>query len=200
MKELDYNTSREQLILPEYGRSIHKMVQHVCNIADRDERNKAAKSLIAIMGNLNPHLRDVNDFKHKLWDHLYIISDFKIDIDSPYPIPLREVINEKPRRVPYRTERIRFKHYGKNIEMMVKKITGMDEGEEKQAYIGMIANLMKKFYLTWNKEAVHDEVIYKDLREISKGEINIGAEVKLSETRDLLFKNKKRNKITKKKY
>jgi len=176
------------------------MVQHVVDLPDKEERNKAAKSLIAIMGNLNPHLRDVNDFKHKLWDHLYIISDFKIDIDSPYPIPLREVINEKPRRVLYRTDHIRYKHYGNNIELMVMTVAKMEESAEKQAYIEMIANLMKKFYLTWNKEAVNDDQIFKDLSTISKGAINIGPEMKLSETRDILFKNKKKNKITKKKF
>jgi hypothetical protein len=200
MNNFDYNTGREHLVLPEYGRSIHRMVQHVVNLPDKEERNRAAKSLIAIMGNLNPHLRDVNDFKHKLWDHLYIISDFKIDIDSPYPVPLREVINEKPGRVPYRTDNIRYKHYGNNIEMMVMTVAKMEDGPEKQAYTEMIANLMKKFYLTWNKEAVNDDQIFKDLSAISNGAINIGPEVKLSETRDILFKNKKKNKITKKKY
>ena len=121
-------------------------------------------------------------------------------IDSPYPIPLREVINEKPRRVLYRTDHIRYKHYGNNIELMVMTVAKMEESAEKQAYIEMIANLMKKFYLTWNKEAVNDDQIFKDLSTISKGAINIGPEMKLSETRDILFKNKKKNKITKKKF
>jgi hypothetical protein len=125
----DYNTSRNKLALPEYGRHIHKLVDHIVAIKDRNERNLATKALINVMGNLNPHLRDVSDFKHKLWDHLAIISDFKLDIDSPYPTPTSAILTEKPRIVPYNQNSIRYKHYGKVIEMMVKKATEMDEGE-----------------------------------------------------------------------
>ena len=198
----DYNTTRKKLALPEYGRHIHRLVDHIMAIEDREERNKATRSLINIMGNLNPHLRDVVDFKHKLWDHLAIISDFKLDIDSPYPIPTKAILTEKPRIVPYNQDRIRYKHYGKVIERMVIKATEMPEGAEKKFLTEALANIMKKQYLTWNREAVNDENILKDLSELSSGKIALSpSELRLSETRDILNKNIKKGKkiiITKK--
>ncbi len=196
----DYNTSRKKLALPEYGRHIHKLVDYIVNIKDREERNRATKQLINVMGNLNPHLRDVSDFKHKLWDHLAIISDFKLDIDSPYPVPTRAILTEKPRRVPYNQGPITYKHYGKVLERMVKRATEMPENDEKKVLTEALANLMKKQYLTWNREAVNDSNILKDLSELSKGLINISAQdMKLSETRDILLKTKKNKKIITKK-
>lgn len=186
----------KKLALPEYGRHIHKLVEHIMSIEDREERNRAARGLINVMGNLNPHLRDVVDFKHKLWDHLAIISDFQIDIDSPYPTPTPEILIEKPRRVPYNQDRITYKHYGKLIENIIKKASEMPEGAEKKVLTEMVANIMKKQYLTYNREAVNDVNILKDLSELSHGKINVGAaDVKLSETRDILYKNKKTKKI-----
>jgi hypothetical protein len=196
----DYNTSRKKLALPEYGRHIHRLVDFIVNIKDIEERNRATRALINVMGNLNPHLRDVSDFKHKLWDHLAIISDFKLEIDSPYPIPTRAILTEKPRRVPYNQGSITYKHYGKILERMVKKATEMPDNEEKKVLIEALANLMKKQYLTWNREAVNDSNILKDLAELSKGLINISAQdMKLSETRDILLKTKKNKKIITKK-
>jgi hypothetical protein len=189
--ENDYNTMRKHLTLPEYGRHIHKMVDHVVSIEDREERNRAAKAIITVMGNLNPHLRDIADFKHKLWDHLALMADFKLDIDWPYPLPTVEVLQEPPRKVDYSVGAIKYKHYGKLIEKMALKAAEMPDGEEKQALISILANLMKKFYLSWNREAVNDEVIYKDLYVLSKGKITIGNEVRLSDTRDLLSKQNK---------
>ncbi len=164
----DYNTSRKKLALPEYGRHIHKLVDHIMTIEDRDERNRATRGLINVMGNLNPHLRDVVDFKHKLWDHLAIISDFKLDIDSPYPLPTIEILTEKPRIVPYNQNRITYKHYGKVLEDMVKKASEMEDGEEKKVLTEMLANIMKKLYLTWNREAVNDVNILKGTFRIIK--------------------------------
>ena len=196
----DYNTSRKKLALPEYGRHIHRLVDFIVNIKDIEERNRATRALINVMGNLNPHLRDVSDFKHKLWDHLAIISDFKLEIDSPYPIPTRAILTEKPRRVPYNQGSITYKHYGKILERMVKKATEMPDNEEKKVLIEALANLMKKQYLTWDREAVNDSNILKDLAELSKGLINISAQdMKLSETRDILLKTKKNKKIITKK-
>ena len=117
--DYDYNTNRNKLILPEYGRNIQKMISHICTIEDRDERNKAARTIIGIMGNLNPHLRDVGDFKHKLWDHLAIISDFKLDIESPYEIPEPSKFQEKPNKIAYNQNRLKYKHYGKSVELMI---------------------------------------------------------------------------------
>lgn len=192
--EYDYNTSNKKLILPEYGRNIQKMVDHIMTIEDRDERNKAAKTIIAVMGNLNPHLRDINDFKHKLWDHLAIISDFKMDIDSPYDMPEPEELYAKPKKLEYNQKKIRYKHYGHSIVMMINKAVEMEEGEEKTDLVKMIANHMKKSYLTWNREAVSNEVILGDLKVLSNNKLELDPELELSETRDILAKNVPRKK------
>jgi hypothetical protein len=197
--DYDYNTRRKKLILPEYGRNVQKMVNHILTIEDREERNKAAHTIIGIMGNLAPHLRDIGDFKHKLWDHLAIISDFKLDIDSPYEKPLPEKLQEKPNKIEYNQKFIRYKHYGRSIAMMLKKAADMEEGEEKDHLISLLANHMKKSYLTWNREAVDDEQIFSDLKEISLGAFDMGGDdIKLNETRDILNKSRKK-KIQRKK-
>lgn len=190
--EEDYNTSREKMIIPEYGRNIHKMVNHIATIEDREERNKAARTIISIMGNMNPHLRDINDFKHKLWDHLALMSEFKLDIDFPYEPPQPSTFTEKPKTVPYNNYPIRYKHYGKILEQMIRTASEMEEGEKKETLIHLIANHMKKSYLTWNRSQVTDDIIYNDLRELSGGRINRGPEVKLSESRDILSRTKKK--------
>lgn len=188
----DYNTSRKKLILPEYGRNIQKMVNHLKTIEDREERNRAARAVIAVMGNLNPHLRDVSDFKHKLWDHLAIIADFELDIDSPYELPEKSKLEEKPNKVPYNQHSIRYKHYGRSIVMMIDKAVEMEPGEEKEDLIRMIAHHMKKSYLTWNREAVSDDEILSDLRTLSGGKLEISNDLKLPETRDILAKSRKK--------
>ncbi len=188
----DYNTEREKMAIPEYGRNIHKMVKHISTIEDREIRNKAARTIISIMGNMNPHLRDINDFKHKLWDHLAIISDFTLDIDSPYDPPKLSTLTEKPKPVPYNNYPIRYKHYGRLLEQMIKAATNFEEGEKKEALIHMIANHMKKCYLTWNRGQVTDEVIFNDLKQLSGGLIDTGGEIKLSESREILSRAKKK--------
>jgi hypothetical protein len=190
--EYDYNTSRNKLILPEYGRNIQKMVNYVKSIEDREERNKAAKTVIAVMGNLNPHLRDVNDFKHKLWDHLAIIADFDLDIDSPYDWPEKAALEQKPNKVPYNQHSIRYKHYGRSIVLMIEKAVELEEGEEKTDLIRMIAYHMKKSYLTWNREAVSDEEILTDLKTLSAGRIEVKEDLKLPETKEILAKGRKK--------
>ncbi len=192
--DFDYNTSRERLVLPEYGRNIQKLVRHLSTMDSKEERNRYVAALIQVMGNLNPHLRDINDFKHKLWDHLAIISDFKIDIDSPYPMPTLETISEKPKNVPYGTTDPYFKHYGKNVDRLIDKAIHMEEGQDRQDFTVMLANLMKRFYLIWNKEAVADEIIFKDLKAMSQGRLNlVGSDVKLEDTRDILYRNQKKS-------
>lgn len=180
----DYNSQRTRLILPEYGRHIQKMVDYVSAIEDTEERNRMARILIGVMGNLNPHLRDINDFKHKLWDHLLVISDFKIDIESPYPKPSRESVSEPPRRIDYPAHPIRIKHYGRVIEQMVKDVAEMEEGPIKTFYITSVANQMKKAYLTWNKDSVSDETIIRDLGVLSDGKIRLSLSTKLMDTRE----------------
>ncbi len=169
----DYNTSRKKLILAEYGRNVQNMVEYICNLPTKEERNKYVQVVIDMMGFLNPHLRDVPDFKHKLWDHLHIISGFKIDVDSPYPTPTKEDINIKPERLEYPQNRIRFKHYGHTAEMMIKKAKEITDPEKKRLMVNSIANFMKMAYVMWNKDHVNDEQILSDLRELSKGELDL---------------------------
>jgi len=195
---MDYNTNRKKLVLPEYGRNIHKMVDHICTIEDREERNKAARTIINIMGNLNPHLRDINDFKHKLWDHLALISDFKLEIDYPYEIPEASHFLEKPKLIPYNEYPIRYKHYGKIIELMIKEAIILEDAEKKSALSLMIANHMKRSYLTWNRNVVSDENILNDLKDLSGGALELPNDTKLFEPKDILVSQKKKNKQRKK--
>jgi uncharacterized protein DUF4290 len=190
---MEYNTSRKKLVLPEYGRNIQRMVDLTKAETDKEKRNAMAQVIIAIMGNMNPHLRDIVDFKHKLWDHLAIMADFDLNIDSPYPEPELEVLQEKPEVVPYNKNNTKFKHYGKTIEKMVDVAVDMEEGEMKEILISLIANHMKKSYLTWNKEVVDDKQIFRDLKIISQGKIDLSTEkTTLTETREILAKNKRR--------
>lgn len=186
---MDYNTQRKKLALPEYGRHIQQMVDYITGIEDRDERNRLAKALIGVMGNLNPHLRDINDFKHKLWDHLFIMSDFKLDIDSPYPIPSKEEYQEKPKQIPYPKNPIKYKHYGRVIELMIEKAIEMEEGAEKEALKQLIANQMKKANMSWNKDSVIDEDIFRDMQTLSDGKLTMAPGLRLIDNKD--FKNKR---------
>ena len=182
--EYDYNTSRNKLILPEYGRNIQKMVEHILSIEDREERNRLAQAVIIIMGNMNPHLRDINDFKHKLWDHLAIMASFKLDIDYPYEIPQPEEFAEKPRTVSYNTNDIRYRHYGRIVEDLITEAIKLPESEDKDTLIRLIANHMKKSYLAWNRDSVTDEIIFNDLYELSNKRLTVKEGVKLSEQKD----------------
>jgi hypothetical protein len=187
-----YNTQEKRLALPEYGRNMQNMVDYCVSIADREDRTRCADTIINIMGNMFPHLRDVNDFKHILWDHLAIMSDFALDIDYPYEVIKREDLYTKPGKLPYSQGRITYKHYGKNLENMIKKATEYEDSELKQHLTGMLANQMKKSFLTWNKEAVDDEKIFKDLAFLSGGKIVVNEEShKLTESKEILSKKNK---------
>ena len=176
----DYNSTRKKLILSEYGRNVQNMVGFICDLPTKEERNQYAQVVIDLMGFLNPHLRDVADFKHKLWDHLHIISDFKIDVDSPYPKPLLEAIHFKPKPLNYPQQRIRYKHYGKTVEIMISRAKEMADPERKQQLVEAIANFMKMAYVTWNKDNVSDETIIKDLKVFSGGELQLNENVNLN--------------------
>jgi hypothetical protein len=182
----DYNTQRKRMALPEYGRNVQKMVDHIKGIEDRDERNRAAKTIIQIMGNLNTHLRDVGDFKHKLWDHLSLIANFELDIDSPYPVPEPSKFVEKPKQVPYRQGEIRYLHYGRIIELMINSASEMEDGEEKEYFTNLIVNQMKKSYITWNRGQVADEVIIGDMKLLSRGRLKMTDGVKILEVKELI--------------
>ena len=184
--DYDYNTQRTKMALPEYGRNVQKMINHIKTIENRDERNRAARTIIQIMGNLNPHLRDVGDFKHKLWDHLALISNFELDIDSPYPKPEPSKFTEKPKIVPYHQGPIRFMHYGRIIQDMIKSVAAMEEGNDKKYLTNLVLNQMKKSYLTWNKATVTDELIIADFETLSGGKIKVAEGTKLLESRELV--------------
>ena len=190
----DYNTQQKKLIMPEYGRNVQQMIDHCVSIEDREERTRCANTIINIMGNLFPHLRDVDDFKHKLWDHLAIMSDFKLDIDYPYEIIRKENLRTKPDRIPYTLTPIRYRHYGKTLERMIKKCEDYPDGPERDQLISLLANHMKKSFLTWNKEVVDDDKIFKDLREYSHGRIDLSPETfRLKESKEFLQKKDKNN-------
>jgi Mg-chelatase subunit ChlI len=182
--EYDYNSSRNKLILPEYGRNIQKMVEHILTIADREERNRLAQAVIIIMGNMNPHLRDINDFKHKLWDHLAIMANFKLDIDFPYEIPQAEEFNEKPRRVSYNNSNTKYRHYGHIVESLLEEAIKLPDSEDKDTLVKLIANHMKKSYLAWNRDSVTDEIIFNDLYELSGRKLSVKEGLKLAEQKD----------------
>ena len=171
--KLEYNTNREQLIIPEYGRHIQKMINHASSRESKEERNKLAKAIISIMGNLQPHLRDVPDFQHKLWDQLFIMSNFKLDADSPFDKPSKEDLNTKPDPLYYPQNYPKYRFYGNNIKIMIDEAVKWEEGEMKEALIYTIANHMKKCFLNWNKDTVTDEVIFNHLFELSDGKIDI---------------------------
>jgi len=191
---MEYNTSLSKLIIPEYGRNVQKMVHSIIAIEDREKRNHQAKSIIEVMGNLNPHLRDVPDFKHKLWDHLFIMSDFHLDVDSPYDRPSKESFEEKPEMLKYSDNNIKFRHYGKILPLIIKRTIDLDEGEYKDFLVFTIANHMKKSYLTWNKANAEDEVILKHLSQMSDDKLIMKETFKLSSFSDVKTqKNYKKN-------
>lgn len=177
----DYNTTRPALLYSEYGRNIQNMVKYIKTLESKEDRNKHAQAVIDLMGFLNPHLRDVADFKHKLWDHLFIIADFDLDVDSPYPIPSKESLDTKPQKVPYPLNKIRYKHYGKTVELLIKRAREIkDEPERKSSMVASIANFMKMSYVTWNKDTVSDETIISDLKLLSDGELVLDENINLN--------------------
>ncbi len=188
---IEYNSERPKLIIPEYGRHIQKMVDYAVSLEDKEERNKVAKSIIAVMGNLNPHLRDVPDFQHKLWDQLFIISDFKLDVESPFTKPSREELQAPPSPLDYPQNYPKYRFYGNNIKRMIDVAIGWEEGEMKEGLVMTIANHMKKCFLNWNKDTVEDAVIFNHLYELSEGKLNLkGSEEELIDSISIL-KNKK---------
>ena len=187
---MEYNSTRDKLIIPEYGRNVQKLIAYAISIEDREKRNKVAKLIIRVMGQINPHLRDIADFNHKLWDHLFIISDFKLDVDSPYSIPNRESFEYKPEKLKYSNKKFLFKHYGRNIEQMIEHVTSLEEGEKKEKLIKVIANHLKKSYLMWNRDSVEDSLIIEHLEVMSKGQLKLSPEFKFQSSNEILAKSK----------
>ncbi len=177
---MEYNTIRERLIIPEYGRCIQQMVKEAVQLEDREDRNKAAKTIVNAMAILNPQMKDMTDYKHKLWDHLFIISNFQLDCESPYPMPDQDMTHVKPTRVSYPQKNIKLRHYGSIVENMIRECKKMEDGPEKSAAMESIANFMKMSYLTWNRDTVSDELIREQLKELSGGELILAEEVRLA--------------------
>ena len=184
---LEYNTEREHLIIPEYGRHMQKMINHAKTLETKEERNKVAKGIIAVMGNMQPHLRDVADFQHKLWDQLFIMSNFELDADSPYEIPTKEIYEERPEVLEYPQNFPKYRFYGNNIKTMIDVANTWEDGDLKEALTYTIANHMKKCFLNWNKDTVEDAVIFDHLFELSGGKLNLkDSEEGLSDSASLL--------------
>ncbi len=189
---LEYNTIREDLIIPEYGRHIQKMIHHASSQKSKDERNKIAKSIISVMGNLQPHLRDVSDFQHKLWDQLFIMSDFKLDVDSPFEKPKKEELLAKPDPLSYPQSFPKYRFYGNNIKIMIDEAVKWDSGDKKDALVYIIANHMKKCFLNWNKDSVEDQVIFDHLYELSNSKIDLRNSKETLLDASVLMRSKKR--------
>ena len=198
--DIEYNTEREHLIIPEYGRHMQKMINHAKSRETKEERNKLAKAIISVMGNLQPHLRDVPDFKHVLWDQLFIMADFDIDVDSPYEKPSREVLYARPEPLEYPQNFPKYRFYGNNIKTMINVAVTWKEGEMKEALTFTIANHMKKCFLNWNKDTVEDAVIFQHLFELSDGNLNLkNSDEELTDSTSLMrTKSKYGSKNTKK--
>ena len=194
---MEYNTKQKRLPLPEYGRSVQKMVDHALTIEDREERQQCAQTIVRIMESMFPNLRnELPDYKRKLWDHLAIMSDFTLDIDYPYEVIKKETFTEPPTRIPYQTTEIGYRHYGRIVENMIAHACTMEEGEERDSFVGLILVQMKKNYTAWNKDGVEDKRIYDDLRAISKGKIDYSvSEIRINSgngnTQKKFQKNKK---------
>lgn len=210
---MEYNTTRGRLILPEYGRNVQNMISHAMEIENRVERNRAAQAIIEVMGQLNPHLRDVDDFRHKLWTHLFVMSDFQLDVDSPYEIPKPEMLMEKPNLMEYPKSKIKYGHYGKYTESILKTSKSLESTDEKEYLKNAMANFMKKLYLSHNNDAVENHVIAENLKELSAGDLILENPDELANTNSLLrsmgmnkkfnnnnknFKNKHKKKFNKK--
>jgi len=177
MDTLVYNTQKKKLIIPEYGRHIHEMIDQAVSLKDREKRNEMAKAIIGVMGNLNPHLRDVPDFQHKLWAQLFIMSDFQLDVESPYEKPSKDTYEKrKPNKLDYPQNYPKYRFYGNNIKLMIDFAITWDNTDLKGKLILTIANHMKKCFLNWNKDTVEDKVILDHLTEMSDGKLKVSDE------------------------
>ena len=191
---MDYNTSLPPLILKEYGRNIQKLVNYLKTIKDGEERLKNAHTLVELMKQIAPSVKETNETNQKLWDDMHIMSEFDLEVDGPYPVPEKDVLNKKPQRVPYVNNRIKYKHYGRNIELLVKEAIKKEDPQEREDAIIYIGKLMKSFYGSWNKEVIDDAVILENIKAISDGALDIDLErVKEDNLFERLYKDKRKS-------
>jgi len=194
---MEYNSTRDKLIIPEYGRNVQKLIKFTIDMKDRDERTRMAHLIVSIMAQMNPTVKETSDYKRKLWDHMYFISNFKLDVDSPYPKPSADILTEKPKPLGYKEGDPKFRHYGKNVEKLIKTAMEFEEGEVKDALVITIANHMKKAYLAWNRESVNDELIEDHLKSLSGGRLELKEGQQLNSTSDILAKTRKKKFVKK---
>ena len=188
---MQYNTARNHLILPEYGRNVQKMVEHASNIKDKSERDKCVKSIIDFMGQMNPQLRDIKEFTHKLWDHLFIMSQFQLDATSPYPMPEIEKLKERPQKMPYPKNKIKFPFYGAALENMINYVVKQEDNREKEIMTGMIANHMKKSYLLFNKHSVSNDTIILHLNQLSNNTLKLPSDFEFIRSSSVINKTQR---------
>lgn len=178
---LDYNTERERLGMPEYGRNILKMVEALRDIPDREKRTEQARAIVKVMELLNPQVRQTDNYDQKLWDHLYMIAGFDLDVDAPYPMPQEEELKTRPMPIPMKGEKIKATHYGRNIEKIIDLLSGQPDGEIKTAMLKSLATYMRQQYLIWNKDSVSDETIFKDIEKLSEHRIKVPEGLRLNQ-------------------
>lgn len=186
---MEYNTSQPPMTIAEYGRNVDRMIAYCLTLTDREERNRCARSIIRVMGILNPQMKEYADYEHKLWDHLFIISDYKLDVDSPYPKPEKGLLASKPEIVPYPQSNIRFKHYGKILEDLLKKAMAEEDPKNRELFTEQLAQLMKKHYLNWNRDSVNDQLIVEQLENLSGGKLKVSENFRFMHTSEILPKN-----------
>jgi len=196
---MKYNSQRKQLIITEYGRNIQTMVDQAMLIDDRETRNKTVRYIISVMGQLNPQLRDINDYKHKLWDHLFLISNFELDIDAPFSMPTAKTVKMHPDKPNYASNTIKFRHYGRIMEQLIEKSKKLEDPEIKSDVAVLLANQMKKSYLMWNRDSVTDEIMALEIAKLSGGQLKLADDLKLSHPNEAPIvqdfgRNKKRKK------
>ncbi|UII21100.1 DUF4290 domain-containing protein [Fulvivirga ligni] len=190
---MEYNTSQPDLILKEYGRNVQKLVKYIQTIEDKEERSQKAATLIELMRQVTPSVKETIETNQKLWDDLYIMSGFNLDIDGPFPPPETDVINKKPKRLEYIYNDVKYKHYGKNIELLINQAIEKEDPQEREDAIIYIGKLMKSFYSSWNKEVIDDAIILENIKTISKGKLDIDLEkVKEDNLFERLYKAKKK--------
>lgn len=190
---MEYNTERNHLVIQEYGRNVQKMIEYLLSLEDREKRQRNTEVVIELMGMLNPHLKNVEDFRHKLWDHLFLISDFKLDVSSPYPIPTREVLLRKPDRLPYPKRYPRYRHFGKNLEIIIDKALKETDENIREGLTQYIGNYMKLAYTNWHKEAVHDDMITNELAELTHGKLTYENDHSIATYNEGFRPNKRKN-------
>ncbi|GAB4139274.1 MAG: DUF4290 domain-containing protein [Bacteroidia bacterium] len=186
---MEYNTSQPNMSISEYGRNVHRMIEYCCSIADREERNKCARSIVRVMAILNPQLKEYSDYEHKLWDHLFIMSDYKLDVDSPYPKPEKDKLTAPPEPVKYPQSDIRFRHYGKILEDLIRKAMKEEDPKNREVFTDNLAQLMKKQYLNWNRDSVNDQLIVEQLEHLSGGRLKVSESFRFLHTNEILPRN-----------